>query len=355
MAGFAPLGGELAVTLASAAVASGIAGMILCHPGWHKVLSGIVALIIMSSGWFFQQIAWTTPNSTIAVRTLHGMPDQQRKTKHYYVVDTIKEYLDRSESQPLANIVIWPESSIAIGLHEVYHHLQNDAGKLGDKGSNILVGGYLRSGLNSYNTFFLASDPNTHYFKRHLIPFGEYIPQWPVIDWSQWLPNVENSDLHPGTKNQPLITIDTAQIAPILCYELLFPNELRFQWPDANLLVFASDLNWFKDTWGIHQLFQLSRLRAIESGKWLVSSTSYGMTAIVDDRGNLIKGITSGNPEKWLDASVTLRSGSTPYTRYGHDPVLLIAFSGIFLLVIFSIYSTGQAKRKDYPRRFPDG
>jgi apolipoprotein N-acyltransferase len=328
LSGFASIGGELTITLASATSITSLAGIFTSYKLERKFLFATLIVAILATGWFLQKITWTQEYKTITVRILHGTPNQQRKSKRYYAIDTIKEYLTRSKNFPLRQLVIWPESSVALDIQQVYKYLQNDSITLAQKGTSILLGSYMQDGLKTHNTLLLADNPNVRYFKRHLIPFGEYTPDWPLIALKQLLPNIENNHLLPGDQEQPTLIVNNIKVSPIICYELLFPNELRSSWQEADLLVFASDLNWFKNTWGLHQLFQASRLRAMESDKYLLASTSYGITSIIGHKGEVVKQISNNTPEKWLDAVVSLRTGTTPYTKYGNTFVLLLCFVG---------------------------
>lgn len=241
LSGFAPIGGELGVTLASAICVASLAGTFTCPNWWKKGLLTHLIIITLTAGWLLQKITWTQEYKTVTVRVLHGTPDQQRKSKRYYVIDTIKEYLDRSKTPPLRQIVIWPESSIALDVQQIYRYLQKDSITLAQQGSSILLGGYMQDGVDTHNTLLLADNPNMRYFKRHLIPFGEYTPDWPFIALKKLLPNIENSHLLPGNQEQPSLVVNNIKISPIICYELLFPNELRSSWQEANLLVFTSN------------------------------------------------------------------------------------------------------------------
>lgn len=335
LAGFAPVGGEFAVTLVATVCITGVVGMLI-QSGWQsKILLAGIVVVTLTSGWLLQQLTWTQYDKTLNVRVLHGMPDQQKKSKRYYAVDTIKDYLERSQIKPLPQLVIWPESSIALDLQQVYRYLQRDAAMLAEQGTALLLGGYLQENGNTYNALLLANDPTVHYFKRHLVPFGEYTPEWPFIGSALGglLPSENNGHLSHGQSEQPLVMAGNAKVAPIICYELLFPEELRHQWQAANVLLFTSDLNWFKETWGIHQLFQLSRLRAIESGKYLLASTSYGVTGIIRDQGEILRLVSDTDPEKWLDSPIQLRSGATPYTLYGNRPIIFLCFAALGLLI----------------------
>lgn len=335
LAGFAPIGGELAMTLAAAAIAAGCVGLVVLPGIRQKTLAIACIAAVWGAGMVADTLAWTKTGKTVHVRLLHGQPDQHRKFKRYYVSDTVEEYLARSRVGPRPDLVVWPESSVAGNLNDFSNQITQGIQDLAKKGTSLLLGTYIHEGGNSYNALVLANDPSVQYFKRHLIPFGEYTPNWPLVNLGEWLPGTETNALLPGTNRQPVLKMGNIAASPLICYEILFPDELRQAGMEANVMVFVADLFWFHNTWGTSQIFELARLRAKESGKPMLNATSYGITTMIDGHGQVIKRVDGVKPEKWIDGDVTLMEGTTPYTRYGNS--ILLAFA---TMVLFWAYAT---------------
>ncbi|WP_219988872.1 hypothetical protein, partial [Leucothrix pacifica] len=128
LAGFAPLGGELAVTLSVLVSVSLLAGLFIFKANKTRIAMLSTLLIIWAGGAQLQTMDWgTVGERPLKVRLVHGSPDQLKKTKRYYAIDTIKQYLAYSEVLPQPDLVIWPESSIAMELRRVYHYLKEGA------------------------------------------------------------------------------------------------------------------------------------------------------------------------------------------------------------------------------------
>jgi len=115
------------------------------------------------------------------------------------------------------------------------------------------------------------------------------------------------------------------RIAVNICYEDLFGAEIRAAWRDPaqapTMLLNLSNLGWFDDSRALPQHLQISRLRALETGRPVLRATNTGATAVIDARGQVtaqLPYLTSGI----LGATVQGRTGETPYLRWGDAPAL---------------------------------
>ena len=124
------------------------------------------------------------------------------------------------------------------------------------------------------------------YDKHHLVPFGEFIP--PFFKWFTTMMNIPLGDFNRGSTRQPSFTWAGQRIAPNICYEDLFGEELGARFADPSsaptLFVNFSNIGWFGDTVAIDQHLQISRMRALEFERPMVRATNTGATAIIDHR-----------------------------------------------------------------------
>lgn len=178
------------------------------------------------------------------------------------------------------------------------------------------------------------------YNKQHLVPFGEFIP--PLFRWFTKLMNIPLGDFARGALPQPTWPWAGQRIAPNICYEDLFGEELAQSFGDAALaptvLINLSNIGWFGDTVAIDQHLHISRLRALELGRPMLRATNTGATAVIDHTGRVTHRLPRLTRDR-LEASVQGRSGLTPYaawaSRWGLWPVwgaclavLLLALAG---------------------------
>lgn len=155
------------------------------------------------------------------------------------------------------------------------------------------------------------------YDKHHLVPFGEFIP--PGFRWFVRLMNIPLGDFARGGLAQPPLVFAGQRLAPNVCYEDLFGEELAAGFADPatapTVLVNVSNIAWFGDTVAIAQHLQISRLRAMELGRPMLRATNTGATAVIDHLGRVthtLPRLTRGV----LDAEVRGRTGLTPFARW---------------------------------------
>ncbi|WP_334154041.1 apolipoprotein N-acyltransferase [Tepidimonas sp.] len=155
------------------------------------------------------------------------------------------------------------------------------------------------------------------YDKHHLVPFGEFIPRG--FRWFTDLMHIPLGDFDRGALPQPPFAWAGQRIAPNICYEDLFGEELAagFRGPASapTVLVNVSNIAWFGDTVAIDQHRHISRLRALELGRPMVRATNTGATAVIDHRGRLVAELPRGQ-RGVLDATVEARTGITPYAAW---------------------------------------
>jgi apolipoprotein N-acyltransferase len=173
------------------------------------------------------------------------------------------------------------------------------------------------------------------YHKRHLVPFGEYIPLRGLLGWLDGLIEIPMSDLSSGS-GRPLLTAAGQPIGLSICYEDAFGEEMIDALPEATLLVNVSNDAWFGVTQAPHQHLEIARMRARETGRYLLRATNTGISAVIGPRGEVVAVSPQSETEPAvLTAVVQPRSGTPWYGLWGNGgPVslLLIALSiGIWI------------------------
>lgn len=187
------------------------------------------------------------------------------------------------------------------------------------------------------------------YDKHHLVPFGEFIP--PLFRWFVRLMNIPLGDFNRGALAQPSWSVAGQRVAPNICYEDMFGEELAaaFRTPELapTVLVNLSNIGWFGDSVAIDQHLQISRLRAIELGRPMLRATNTGATAVIDHRGvvsHLLPRLTRGR----LEANVEGRTGVTPYARWTARWGLMPLWVGCLTLALLlaSMRRRGARRRR---------
>jgi apolipoprotein N-acyltransferase len=181
-----------------------------------------------------------------------------------------------------------------------------------------LVGAPLGSLTEGYANSVVAIGPEGlapyRYDKSHLVPFGEFMP--PGFVWFIRMMNIPLGEFKSGGWRQPSLAWQGQRLAPNVCYEDLFGEELAMRFTDPatapTALVNVSNIAWFGDTLAVDQHLSISRLRAIELGRPMLRATNTGATAIIDHTGKvteLLPRFTRGS----LTGTFEGRNGLTPF------------------------------------------
>ena len=276
--------------------------------------------------------AWTEPaGAPISVALLQGNVPQELKWRDEVRDRTLAEYR-RMILAADARVVVVPETALPAFLDELpagyLESLREDARS---HGKDILLGTVERvrrdGDYDYYNSLVRITGPERQtYRKRHLVPFGEFIP--PGFAWVLAILHIPMSDMSRGTATQPPIAAGGTRFGVAICYEDMFGEEVIDALPAAGVLVNVSNDAWFGHSLEQEQHLQASQMRALETGRWMVRSTNTGVTAAIDPRGHVVSKLaeyTRGT----LVATVVPRTGRTPYARTGNLPVLAITFAAL--------------------------
>ena len=186
--------------------------------------------------------------------------------------------------------------------------------------------------------------PDYRYDKFHLVPFGEFIPTG--FGWFVRQMQIPLGDFKRGSVHQPSIEWQGQRLAPNICYEDLFGEELAARFgpgePPPTALVNVSNIAWFGDTVAVDQHLNISRMRALELARPMLRATNTGATAIIDHRGQ-VQGLLPRFSRGSLVGSFEGREGLTPYARWAAGFGLWPLW-GLALLVV--AWAAGSARRR---------
>jgi apolipoprotein N-acyltransferase len=328
LAGFAPYVGAYGVSLALAGAAALLAALAAgrgrSRARWGA-LAGILALFALGSA--VRLVDWTQPaGPPVTVALLQGNIPQQIKWRDDVRTKILLEYR-RMIFDAKAQVVIVPETALPAFLDELPREYLASLRQHGEtEGKAILLGTVERNARGEdvayYNSVVRITGPGMQsYHKRHLVPFGEFIP--PGFKWVLAILKIPMSDFSSGAKSQAPLTAHGTSFGVAVCYEDIFGAEMIAALPAAEVLLNVSNLAWFGDSFAPEQHLQESQMRALETGRWMVRSTNTGATAAIDERGHVVARLPNFT-QGTLVQSVVPRRGSTPYVRAGNVPVGLV-------------------------------
>ena len=281
--------------------------------------------LIFALGWGLAHIEWTQPlGAPVTVSLLQGNIAQDLKWDAARFASTVQLY-QRMIERSAARLTILPETAIPRFLDsidpELVRVLEHSARS---HGGDLILGLPLREAPGRYynSALTLGVSPNQRYDKIHLVPFGEFNP--PGFGWVLSALKIPLADFTRGNAAQAPLALAGQNIAVDICYEDAFGGEIIRFLPEATLLVNVSNVAWFGDSLAPHQHLQISRMRALETGRGMLRATNTGMTAIIDHRGR-VTAVLAPFTQGTLTGSAQGRSGATPFVRWGNAPLVLLA------------------------------
>ena len=332
--GFAPVIGVYGVSLVVAMTAGAIVAVLL---GSLRVRIG--ALLIIAALWVGGAVLWrhdwTTPLATpVSVALVQGAVPQTLKWQEGTLERTEALYLALTRPHFGADIVVWPEVSIPAVEADVRVFIAGVRLEASLQGSTLVMG-LLRvdPGTGDYYNAINAWTPREPareqwYFKRRLVPFGEYFPVPAFVrNWMR-LMSLPNSDFAAGSDAQAPLAVAGQTLAPTICYEDAYGVEQLALVRKSSLLVNVSNDAWFGDSTAPHQHLDISRMRALEAGRPMLRATNDGVTALIEHDGRILATLPQFQPGV-LTGTLQPRAGLTPYVRVGNVPVLALIALGL--------------------------
>lgn len=336
--------GALGLSFLIAMLAGALA---LCFSKRYKSLL-ILLPIIAAAAWVAPKLTQIQPTGeSVKVALVQGNIPQSMKWEPEALWPTLLKYMDLSREHFDADIIVWPEAAIPAPESMVQDFLDN-ANKVANLNHTSIITGIIsRQHDEFYNSLIVLgnhnqkqqdtpdyeSDGSNQFKKHHLLPIGEFVPFEALLRPIAPFFNLPMSSFARGDYQQPNLSAVGHKIAPAICYEIAFPEQLRDSVNlGTDLLLTVSNDAWFGTSNGPLQHMEIAQMRAIELGRPLVRATNNGVTAVVDEKGN----ITAALPQfetGVLSATIPLVTGQTWFAKIGQTPLLLLC--GAQLLVGF--------------------
>lgn len=326
-------------------VSGALIGLAICDvPSRRKLWLCVGAGIYCANAIAGTVLLYSDPHSTgeLDVACVQGNILSNEKWDNSYALSVERYAVPACELATSGeyDLVVLPESSFPF-LFDTGSSLANeisDSARQGD--TAVLMGVLLNTQTGKFNGTIAADSDGSYssaYGKRHLVPFGEYIPAlFKSISFIENL-NLGGMDYTPG-QDSALITLRNGiRIGSLVCFDSIFSSLSRESVRDgATLLVVVTNDSWFKDTRAVYQHASFSKLRAIETGRCVVRAANTGVSMLIDSKGRVISEL-GPLVQGVVDGTVYTSDNMTLYTRIG-DVVLwaaplLTALAQIFMIL----------------------
>ncbi len=316
-----------------------------------------LALLAVAFGWGSWQLTLTPEPARDAIRMRLVQPNTPEKdkfdgSKAREIFDRIVDLSQRDPSGAIdgltnIDVVIWPEEPLNFRLLQTPQALTEIAAMLG--GHTKLLTGTIRAepdpkapadprAARYFNSLALIDGdgrPSAIFDKRHLVPFGEYLPYENLLN----LIGIENltrtsGGMAEGTNRRGLVMSGLPPVSPMICYEAIFADDAVPPGDRPGWLLNVTNDAWFGEQTGPYQHFHQARMRAIEQGLPLVRVAITGISAVVDAHGRVRQSLpllTAGVIDSVLPSPLP----ETMYGRYGDGLLLAELIAGLAIVAFF--------------------
>ena len=309
-----------------------VAGAIL-YVDKRRLLSFIAALVVVlnfSVGalLYTRNTADGEPITVAAIQGNISSADKWDFTKRWQILSVYEKYTAEAASNG-ADIVVWPESTIPYNITNSTALLQYISRVARENEVTLLVGAFTYEGDDEYNTIVTVlpdgSLHETEYHKRHLVPFGEYVPYraffeavLPVLTDIGMLPY----DLSEG-KSANVIELGEVNIGSLICFDSIY-DELARDSAKAGAEIFAVSTNdsWFSDSAALRMHNAQAALRSIENRKYTVRAANTGISSIISPNG-IIEEELGALKRGYVYSEIYANSHRTLYSYVGNTFVYI--------------------------------
>ena len=282
-------------------IASVVACLLAAWLSRPLALRALLPLVLIGAGvWAAHGLkpAESPPGSKLAVTLLQGNIPQDEKFEAGTGVAVALQWYAEQLNAAKTPLVVAPETALPLLPQQMpvgyWDALQQ---RFHGGAQTALIGVPLGNRRDGYTNAVIGLQPGAptmyNYAKHHLVPFGEFIP--PLFKWFTEMMNIPLGDFNRGAVGQASMAVAGQRLAPNICYEDLFGEELgaRFADPSQAPTVFVnvSNIGWFGDSLAIDQHLSISRMRTLEFERPMIRATNTGATAIIDHRGRVVQAL----------------------------------------------------------------
>ncbi len=339
LAGFAPWLGVYGI----GAVAAGLAAVFGCTEwrrprAWAMPAAALVTVVALGAG--LGRVDFTQPSGRLRVTLLQGNVSQSEKFSARFVPEALANFAGQLGAAR-GELVVAPETAIPLLPADLDPAFWKGLlARFRLPGRHALLGlplgdsqaGYTNSAAGISAASARMPGGFYRYDKHHLVPFGEFVPTG--FHWFTRLMNIPLGDFNRGPLSAPSFQVRGERVAPNICYEDLFGEELAARFADGTtaptVLANMSNIGWFGETVAVAQHLQISRMRTLELQRPMIRATNTGTTAVIDWRG-VVTAALAPFTRGMLEATVEGRRGLTPFawwaSRLGLWPLFVAALA----------------------------
>jgi apolipoprotein N-acyltransferase len=328
----ASLGGVWLVSFLAVAVNTAVVGTIVLR-SWRMVALPVV-LAVLGPAWFWCGPA-PAPGATARIALVQPGDIAEATARQ-----AASESLTQGLAGQRVDLVVWGESSVGVDLASNPETLRRLVELRRRIGADLLVNVDARApegGIYKSSVLIGADGVRGSYSKTRLVPFGEYVPLRPLLEWATRHTKAAGEDRRRGDGPVVLRT-DSLALGPLISFETTFSDlPRRLVRLGADLLAYQSSTSSYQGSWAQPQLASMAAVHAVEVGHPAVHTGLSGVSSAFDARGEKLGWLPAAK-RGVLVVDVPLGSRTTLYDRLGDWPILLS-------LLIFTVWCARSARR----------
>ncbi|WP_328774594.1 apolipoprotein N-acyltransferase [Deinococcus aquaedulcis] len=333
----ADLGGVLLGSVLVALTAAALAHAVLERRGRGALRPVLLAALAWGGalGYGLTRLPGEGPEQPMRVLRM-AFPAFERASGTLTADAQLRVQREASLQRPPGSVVVWSEGAIELpggpaptpGLPVPTFPGPGISGIGGTEFVPTANGGLTARRFNQVASLDAQGRVQSANLKARPVPFGETRPfdavLSPLYGLLERVLGLGLGDIQPAQTLEPL-TLNGVQYGTYVCYDSVFPWVARtLALRGAQVLVNPSNDGWYKG-WGVQQHFQMGRVRAIETRRWLVRSVNLGVAGAVNDLGQPVQTVSTGQAVQVLDVRPRLLSGTTVFMQVGDLPALGLA------------------------------
>ncbi len=283
----------------------------------------ILAFTLYFGPYLLSYVHWTKQDKAheLQVSILQANADVRQRSNVLYFIKILNFYIHNTY-QSNSSLIIWPEFSIA-QLQEGGKFFLKMIDRLKSKKQGVILGTTIKAPEKKrYNVILTLGLAQGRYLKKHLVPFGEYIP-WESVNGLFFKFPLEEYNLISGPMQQNFIEFKGIKITAYDCYEVAFFNLIHTQLKGTNLILGISNYGWLGRSFAIQQHIEIARMLSLQSGKHQIVANNNGYSAIINNQGR-VTNLLPNNHQGILNAKIIPTIGATPWTLLGDEMIILI-------------------------------
>ncbi|CAG9297267.1 apolipoprotein N-acyltransferase [Celerinatantimonas diazotrophica] len=343
LANFASIVGVYGVSVIVLWVAAALYSALCSFTKSTSRRQGLIALSIIvvafALGTVLKNVTLTHAEKPLSVTLVQGNESIATKWAAPNRIPTLNRYWKMTRDSK-ADIVVWPESALPFTEYEAKDYLKTMDHILTQRHQTLITGIIHQNQQTQqyYNALVVLgqktadvakSQPYQYngpdrYYKRHLLPIGEFVPFASILRPLAKLFDLPMSNFSRGKPDQPPIEVKGHHWLSAICYEIAFGTELNAMMkPDIDTILTISNDTWFGHSIGPAQHLQIAQMRAIEFQRPVVRATNTGITALINRHGEISAELPMFKTLA-LNGTIIPATGQSIYQRIGLWPIYIL-------------------------------